>query len=558
MLRSLLKTFTPVNGLNRSLLLNRNVSFQSPKRYLSTETTASDNKPKLKHVLKRFYLMIHPDTLQHHPTEKSVNSHNMKVFMSIVDQYKKRPHPDPNSKPQIHNLSFYVPEKDSEGKNIPDRFKMVDIEMIQNCLNPNHIPGQLAKLFGLCALPTDFVTEIEQIDNIKQPSIEGSLKDFLLDNKRYVYHTLIESAKQKAELDTFVRRIKREHDINVVLTTSADSSNFTYQENYHALYHFSDIMSRWRPVVTGNASAEKILRSLRFNLDHSEVNYISPDPMIFLDRSSPENWESYLNNINWDQLRDEIQYEKEESKKRNAQFVKERSEFEKHLYELEKLFKFRSIQWNEHDDPSEDPNSYLPHNEQMTECYSFTTMLLKHKYEIQTLVKTKLKNQHKVRINVGITPNLHKSKSFIDFQGTLRVSTKITFQEFIDILVDQYASCVEAVKKVEVYEPMRDYAQVRLGLRELTTLTSFAYSHGTDKVFEAYKKLYDNADTLRELGLSGFTIIITDYYSVSKNGEIYLKWDFNVQDIIRQLSAPQTEGSNEINIEQQQQQSQSN
>jgi len=542
MIRSLLKSFKPVHGYNQSLLTFNN-RLESSKRYLCT-TTATDNKPKLKHVLKKFYLMIHPDTLQHHPTEKSLNSHNMKLFMSIVDQYKKRPHPDPNTTPHIHNLSFYIPEKDTEGKVIPDKFKLIDIEMIQNCLNPNHIPGQLSKLFGQCSLPTDFATEIEQIDNIKQPSIEGSLKDFLLDNKRYVYHTLIESAKQKTELDTFIRRIKREHDISVVLTTSADSSNFTYQENYHALYHFTDIMSRWKSSVTGNAAAEKILRSLRFNLDHSEVNYISPDPMIFLDRSSPENWESYLNNINWEQLRDEIKFEKEQSIKRNAQFVKERSEFEKHLYELEKLFKFRSIQWNEHDDPTEDPNNYLPHNEQMTECYTFTSMLLKHKSEIQTLLRTKLKN-HKFRINIGITPNLHKSKSFIDFQGTLRVSTNITYQEFMDILVDQYQICLDSVKKIEMYEPMRDYAQVRLGLRELTTLTSFAYTHGTDKVFEAYKKLYDNADNLRELGLSGFTIIITDYYSVSKNGEIYLKWDFNVQDIIRQLSAPQPEESNE-------------
>ncbi|KAK5582834.1 hypothetical protein RB653_004422 [Dictyostelium firmibasis] len=546
MIRGLYKSFSKPSLSIGSFTNEKSKSFlkiavsQTSRNYC----TKSEDKPKLRHILKKFYLMIHPDTLTEHPHEKNVNSHNMKVFMSVFDQYKKRPTADPNIKPVVHNLSFYVPEEKLAGGEAPKtskdrKFKVVDVELIQNSNNPNHIPNQIRLLFEKCKLPTNFITEIETIDNVKQPSINGSLREFLLDNKHYVSQKLVISEKQKSELDTMVRKIKRELKVNVQMTTDPLDSSFTYQENYHALLHFQDVIKQWKEKVEQEAKdGSELVTSgkLKYDLNHTEVNFTSSDPICYFDRSSPETWVEYLNCLNLSVLNQEVLEEKKEMEIKTKQFTKERVEFYTHIPVLEKILKCRSLRYVEHDDPSEDPKLYLNPMEQMTQVLNLTSMLMKNKSELENLMKTRFK-KYKFGINISIVPNLHKNKFCIDIDGTLKINPNVTFNEFCDILENQHKNAFEHSKLADKYESIRDYAKVRMGLRHLTCLSSFAYNHGSQKVFDAYQKLYDSADRLRDIGLSGFILIIGDYYSVSKSGEIVLKYDFNTEDLIKQLSA---------------------
>ncbi|KYQ90517.1 hypothetical protein DLAC_09142 [Tieghemostelium lacteum] len=554
-----------IKNLNKSLtfsnqhvnILNINKRLEYSSRFYSSQSSNSDEKPKLKNILKQFYLKVHPDTIVGYPKEKSVNAMNMKLFMSVFDQYKKRPFPDANAKPTIHNLSFYVPQnvEEKEGD-----FKLVEIELIQNSMNPNHVPTQLSKLFAMCDLPSDFITEIDQVDNVKQPDLESTLKDFLLDNKKYVKQVLYESANQKAELDQLIKKVKRELDLNIQLTTTPSESNFTYKENYFALHQVIEDLSKWKEglkekvaTVSDIKAREEILKNIKFNLNHSEINYTSPDPVVYLDRSSPETWPGYLNRIKFPELLEEVKNEKAEAIKRHTKFNNEKKEFEKHFTELEKLLKVRSIRWVDHDDPREEHNHYMEQHDQMTQCLEFTKMLIKNKQQLQQSLKSGKLKDLKMRVNIGICPNLKSKVSHIDMDGTLKVSPLVGFDQFIQILADNYQSSMETAKLLEKYEAIRDYAQVRLGLRELTCLNMFVHEHGFEKVYQAYQKLYDSADRIRDIGLSGFTIIIGDYYSISKQGDIFLKYDFSVDDIIRQLTAPEKENDATIDEEQQHQ-----
>lgn len=76
-----------------------------------------------------------------------------------------------------------------------------------------------------------------------------------------------------------------------------------------------------------------------------------------------------------------------------------------------------------------------------------------------------------------------------------------------------------------------------MGLKTLNVLSVFTYTHDHQKVFDAYQKLYDAADRLRDLDLSGFSIIIADHYNITKSGNLIIKYDFNTEDLIKQLSA---------------------
>ncbi|KAN0053312.1 hypothetical protein ACTA71_009761 [Dictyostelium dimigraforme] len=555
MIRGLYKSFSKPTFSITSFTNEKTQSFLNTVVSQTSRTycTKSEDKPKLRHVLKKFYLMIHPDTLTEHPHEKNVNSHNMKLFMSIFDQYKKRPTADPNVKPTVHNLNFYVPEEKLFGREVPKsskdrKFKVIDIEMVQNSSNPNHIPNQIRLLFEKCQLPTNFITEIETVDNVRQPSINGSLREFLLDNKHYVSQKLIISEKQKSELDSMVRKMKRELKLNIQMVTDPLDSSFTYQENYHALLHFENVIKEWKEKVQQEAKDGSELVSnnlLKFDLNFTDVNFTSSEPVCYLDRSSPETWSEYLNCLDLSVVKQEFLEEKKNMEIKAKQFQKERVEFFSHTPIFEKLLKCRSFKYSEHDDPSEDPKLYLNPMEQMTQTLNFTSMLMKNKSQLENLMKTRFK-KYKFGINIAIVPNLHKGKFVIDMDGTLKINPNITFEEFCDILENQHKVAHEQSLLADKYESIRDYAKVRMGLRHLTCLSSFAYTQGYKKVFDAYQKLYDSADRLRDIGLSGFVLIIGDYYSVSKSGEIVLKYDFNTQELIKQLSPTTSKVKEEI------------
>eukprot|EP01132_Coremiostelium_polycephalum_P005018 gene5018-6247_t len=496
--------------------------------------------------------MVHPDTLTNYPNERKNNATNMKIFMSIVDSYRKRPQSDPTKKPQVFNLSFYIPEKDAEGTNIPGQFRMVDVEMIQNSSNPNHIPTQLGKLFGLCNLPTTFLTEIDIIDNIKLPNLYGSVKTFLLDNKHYVQKQQLQSVQHQAELQSIIKKMKKDHKINISMITNSTESNYSFKENYQALQELSMLLSNPEVMKVLN---HPIFKNVIINLDHSEVSYTSNEPVIYLDRSSSESWERYILNLDMQHIEEEVKYEIEESKKRAIQFQKEKTQAEGEMDQIQQLLKLKLLRWDpQHYDPTVPEEKYLSPNDQMTECLKFTNSLLKNKKEFQNTLRAKLGQGKGLQgLQVFLCPNLIKSDFFIDMEGYIKVSTKITPQEFINILIEQRPIVSEVQKQFYKYETIRDYAMVRLGLKELTCLNSLVFSHGHEKVYEAYQKLYDNAEKLRELGLSGLTIAIADFYSVSKSGDIYLKWDFNVKDIVSALPSP---NNDQVKVENQEKEEQ--
>ncbi|KAM9963163.1 hypothetical protein ACTFIW_006386 [Dictyostelium discoideum] len=548
MIRGLYKSFSKsssslsicsfTNEKSKSFL-NAVVS-QSSKNYC---TTNGEEKPKLRHVLKKFYLMIHPDTLTQHPNEKHANSNSMKALMSIVDEYKKRPTPDSQTKRNVQKLTFYVPEDKISGEEAPTsigdrKFKIIESEFCQYSNNPNHIPNQIRLLFEQCKLPTNFLTEIDNVDNVIQPTIDGSLQNFILDNKHYIKKKLQISEKHKSELDALVRKIKRDLRVGVTIETNPVDSSFTFQENYHALLHFQNVVKEWRDKVAADAQdGSEIVTSgqFKFNLNYNDINFTVPELCCYLDRSSPDTWAEYLNKLNLSLIKAEnLEFRKSEEAKFKI-MKKESEEARSNFTILEKLLKCRSFQLSEHDDPSEDPNLYLDTSKQITQSLAFTSMLIKNKSKLENLMKTRLK---KVKFgNIAVVANLHKSKFWVDIDGNLKINPNVTFEEFCDILESQHKIANEKDILSHKYESIRDYAQVRMGLKTLNVLSVFTYTHDHQKVFDAYQKLYDAADRLRDLDLSGFSIIIADHYNITKSGNLIIKYDFNTEDLIKQLSA---------------------
>ncbi|EGG22642.1 hypothetical protein DFA_04772 [Cavenderia fasciculata] len=520
---------------------------QTVVRHYSTTIDREKNElPKLKNILKQFYLKIHPDTLSAHPEEKKVNSHNMKIIMGIIDAFKRRPVPDPNTQQIPHALSFFIPDELEEGKDV---LKRVDIEMIENCRNPNHVPDQLSKLFGYCNLATRFLTEIQQVDSFIQPRSNGSIKDFLLDNRHFAVQIGDDSFKQSRDLEMMLKKVRRELSVQVQMTVNPIDSLYSFQENYLALQEFADVYVAWRDSLTEAQRKDKSFTSLAFNLNHSEINYASNDPIIYLDRSSSETWASYLNRLDLKELADQVKVERDENAKRVEKYITQRKEFDTHSKELTKLLKVRSINWMFHDDPTDDPNHYLNNHDQMDLCLDFSkNVLIKNKNQITKLLTGKRFN----RLTIGICPNLRKSKYYIDMDGVLKISTRVEFNEFIDIINNEHDKTIEVLKLSEKMETLRDYVQVRLGLKELTTLTSFVYTHGYDKVYQAYQKLYDESEKLRNLQLNGLTLVIADYYSISRAGEIFVKYDFSVEEFIYAIGPNSQQQQQQPIVEEQQ------
>ncbi|GAM17111.1 hypothetical protein SAMD00019534_002860 [Acytostelium subglobosum LB1] len=531
------------SSINSSRYLYNNVSIttslnQSVARLYSTVNNNTAPLPKMRNILKQFYLLVHPDTLTHHPEEKKVNSHNMKIIMGVIDQFKKRPMPDPNTQPISHALTFFIPEKDVL-KATTQPLRRVDIEVIENSRNPNHVPDQLALLFGQCELPTRFITEINQVDNFKQPKINGSIKDFLLDNRQFARQMSTDAQKERRDLEGMLRKLRRELEVNVTMNVDPVESTFTFQENYTALQDFADIYQEWKAAVS--PAYKRLVSSMQFNLNYSETNYTSNDPTVYLDRASPESWKGYLSRMDLRELEDQVKQEREEGQKKMASFTKHKKEFDNNSRELTKLLKVRAVNWRFHDDPSDDPHAHLGQNDQMELCESFSAMLLKNKVQIQKIVRT---NNYRLNgLNIGISPNLKKADYYIDMDGTLKISTRCSVNQFMEIIGAHHEEALKVQKESDRIEQLRDYVQVRLGLKELTTINAFVYAEGYDKVFKAYQKLHEESEKLRNLELNGLCLIIADYYSISRAGEIFIKWDFSVEDFIAALSAPKEEAA---------------
>eukprot|EP01133_Synstelium_polycarpum_P011201 gene11201-13060_t len=453
--------------------------------------------------------------------------------MSVIDQFKKRPVPDPNTQPIAHNLSFFVPQSEDTKAEL----RRVDVEMVENSRNPNHVPDQLAKLFGACNLPTKFLTEIGQVDNFQRPRINGSIRDFLLDNRHYARQMSADAAKERTELEGALRKLRREIGVNLTMNVDPVDSTHSAADSYQALQEFADAYQEWRANLSDKERADKLVNSLQYNLNYSDINYTSTDPVIFLDRSSPETWRGYLARMDLKELSSQVQQDREEKQRKMAEFTKKKKDFDSHTRELERLLRVRSISWKFHDDPTDDPHHYLGNHDQMDLCQSFTSMLINNKAQIQKILNSH-KNLKMKNLNIGISPNLRKSEYLIEMDGVLKISTRVSFDAFMQIILQNNEKAIEVQRLADKMEQMRDYVQVRLGLKELTTLNAFVYTHGYEKVYAAYQRLHEESEKLRSLQLNGLSIIIADYYSISRAGELFIHYDFTVEDFIAAISAP--------------------
>ncbi|KAN0031803.1 hypothetical protein ACTFIV_005670 [Dictyostelium citrinum] len=564
MIRGLYKSFSKssltissfTNGKSKSFL--NTVVSQTSRSYCNT---TQEEKPKLRNLLKKFYLMIHPDTLTQHPHERNINSTNMKTFMGVIEQMRN---PKYNYPSGVEKITFHVPEDKILGQEVPKsigdrRFKIIDISFNINYSNPNAIPNQIRSLFEQCKLPTNFITEIEHYDLVNQTSIEGTVQDFILSNKHNVIRKLKDFKKEKHELEAMKRKIKKDLGVQVSLEEESRVSSLPFGENLQLLTHFENVYKQWKEKVVkeGKDGSELVSNGLiKFDISQDDINFIEPRLYCYLDRTSSENWSEYLNNLDLSVLKEDYLKVKKEDQDRDRELIKSKGEIFSRLSTIEKILRCRSIQPMENDDPTEDPNLYLGIPEQFSEYLAFTSMLIENKSKLENLMKTRFK-KYKFSINIAIVANLHRHKYFIDIDGTLKINPKVTFEEFCDILESQHKNAFEKDKLSDKYESYRNYAQVRMGLTKLYIQSQFCYTHSHQLVFDAFKRLNDSADILRDLDLSGFSMVIGDYYGVSKEGDLIIKYDFNTQELIKQLSAS-TKNSyvDEQQQEQQQQQQQ--
>lgn len=125
--------------------------------------------------------------------------------------------------------------------------------------------------------------------------------------------------------------------------------------------------------------------------------------------------------------------------------------------------------------------------------------------------------------------------------GEMQISTSLPPKKLVELLQEHGKRALELAREESNWEGIRDFVQVRLGLKMLTVDYTFFYmvNDAVHKSRQAFKKLQQCADSIRGGIMSGLVVAVSDHYGVSFDGTIYIKWDFQAEDLVLLLQGVQ-------------------
>jgi len=287
-------------------------------------------------------------------------------------------------------------------------------------------------------------------------------------------------------------------------------------------------------------------------------------------KNDVEDWVSFIRNFDWQdlQMQKAIQWKKlAEEDKRQKEVDSRCIPLEAEVTNLLGIFKVTKLGYNKFEcqKTAEDElikqisGSKLNEEEEteditggFNQYLQFLEKMVKRKDQLR-MQKQKYGKKFR-RLELSVSPNMPKGMLYhLDPTGLLRVSAQATPEEVFTILQSQGPKAVELSRQESDWESIRNFSEVRLGLKSLTVDYSFFYSvpNSLARSRHAFKRLQEIVDTLRtSFPLSGRTLAISDHYGLGAHDAIFIKWDFRSDDVVLLLQG--VDGSSQKQPEKQQ------
>lgn len=282
-----------------------NVSPVQPVRFASTEaqtqqtsqqtqqtqqTQQQKKLPSLKSVLRKFYLVTHPDKFTDHPHEKSVNEHSLRDFLPYIEEYKKNPRGTSLGKPRRIPLTFYV-RNEATGD-----LKKVSAELISNSTNSGAAKRRLMNLFSACGIESDFTFE----KDVWIPSDTASLQEFLASSLFQARDSLQKATTHNTYVNRIISDLQRKFGFRVNIETGADSY-YSPTENREAIDKFVFVISN---LEQAGWMSKGFLKGIEIGLDsENETSARDAEGSVYLSRrEGKEDWELFLQKVDWNEV----------------------------------------------------------------------------------------------------------------------------------------------------------------------------------------------------------------------------------------------------------------
>eukprot|EP01111_Echinosteliopsis_oligospora_P012930 TRINITY_DN4511_c0_g1_i1.p1 TRINITY_DN4511_c0_g1~~TRINITY_DN4511_c0_g1_i1.p1 ORF type:complete len:571 (+),score=97.83 TRINITY_DN4511_c0_g1_i1:72-1784(+) len=524
---SIHSSFVAHNFLPSKVILSRSFATQA-------NTTTTPQKPTLPAVLRKFYMVVHPDRFVDYPEARANNEQSMKDFLAYIKEYKNSPHGSALGQPRRIPLKFFVrDESTSTG------LRLVESEVILNATNPHAAKRRLMSLFSKTGIESDFQLEAD----VWTPPDTENLRDFLSHSLPTARDIIGKASINTNTINQVIADIERRTRMKINMATGL-ASEYTSVSNKKTIDQFDTLMNQI-------ATTLPLLQGLEVNFDtETSTSEMGAGYGLYLSRTETlQEWESFFKRHDWAK----IQMEKNLSQKKHLE--EERAQHkanEARIVREEKLAaqlgirSLKSISFNtfECQYSADQPSKPLfsPEETEGTEGEIDVSKILgdfldkltdnkkvaSFKNENQKIFK-KLKG-----LEVHICPNMPVNMPYhLSTTGELRISALCTPEQFLKILLEQGPKAQELTRDQDKWETTRDFIEVKLGLSTMTADYTFAYAipNATAKIRLALGRLQKIAENLRTHKLSGMTLAISDHYGLSPDGVVYIKWDFPDEDI---------------------------
>jgi len=119
--------------------------------------------------------------------------------------------------------------------------------------------------------------------------------------------------------------------------------------------------------------------------------------------------------------------------------------------------------------------------------------------------------------------------------GKFYMSSKVKPNELLSIIEKEGPDSLEKDQQVYNWERVAMYIIARLGLRSIDFNTNFRLCDpdATEKERQALSKLQQHADRIREFNVSGAMFGISDRYTISEDGILWIPYNFEVEEPTR-------------------------
>jgi hypothetical protein len=266
-------------------------------RYASTDAPQQPERKisSLKSVLRRFYLMTHPDKFSEFPEAKIANETSLRDFMGYMEDYKKHPRGYPGGRLRKIPLTFYVRDE-RPGAQAPQELRKVTGELLANASNPHAAKRRITQLFSACGLEGDFTFE----HDVYIPPDTENLQDFLASALSHARESIKKASVHTTFVNTALSNIERKYGIHIDMSTGEDtywapSENKEVAEKLVRLFDLLEADEWMKKGLMKGAEVGMDSESEQCTQDTSGKVYLSR-------KEAVEEWEQFSRGLNWKKI----------------------------------------------------------------------------------------------------------------------------------------------------------------------------------------------------------------------------------------------------------------